>query len=486
MERVLNGLQPKRVFEIFEDLTQIPHGSGNVKEISDYCYQFAKNLGLQTRQDETYNVVIVKEASKGYPSDKTVMLQGHMDMVCEKNQDNPINMDTDPLNIGIDGDFIHANGTTLGADNGVAVAYALAILEDDTLEHPRLEIVLTTEEETGMDGARELDVSDLKATYLINLDSELEGEILTSCAGGNKTTVRLPIQRERMEGLEIEILVRGLQGGHSGAEIHTGKANSNLLLGRILNELSDLSIGIVSIEGGMKDNAIPREAQATVLIPKEQLEQVEKIVKNVEREVKKEYEVTDPNISFSVVTKGETKKDVMTKESGKRCISYLLLVINGIQGMSFEIENLVESSLNLGVMTTSKQEVAFVHAIRSSKLTKKTYMKKQVEMLGNLLGGTVEFRSDYPAWEYRRDSKLRELCVDKYEELTGNKATIQAIHAGLECGILSEKMPQLDMVAIGPNMYGIHTPDEKLSIASTKRVYEYLLLVLKDFYQYIK
>ena len=486
MKRVLEGLQPKRVFEIFEDLTRIPHGSGNVKQISDYCVDFAKNLGLQVRQDEFLNVVIIKEASKGYPSEKTVMLQGHIDMVCEKNQDNPIDMEKEPLNIGIDGDWIHANGTTLGGDDGVAVAYALAILEDHTLEHPRLEVVLTTDEETGMDGAMGLDVSDLKAEYMINVDSEREGEILTSCAGGNKTKTHLPIQREDMEGEVVELTVRGLRGGHSGDQIHTGRGNSNLLLGRALYELLPLGIRLVSLEGGLKDNAIPREAQAELVISKNQVEAAKEIVERVCKEVKAELSVTDKDVMIALHMKESGSRAVMTKESTERTIGYLFHVINGIQTMSFEIENLVESSLNLGVMRTTEDEVTYTHAIRSSKATLKALLTKKVCDLATVFGGVTETKGDYPAWEYKKDSTLRALFIDKYEELTGKKPEVCAIHAGLECGLFSEKMPSLDMVSIGPDMSGIHTPEERLHISSTKRVYEYLLLVLKDFYQYCK
>ena len=486
MKRVLEGLAPARVFEIFEDLTQIPHGSGNLQKISDYCVNFAKNLGLQVRQDEFLNVVIVKEASKGYPSDETVMMQGHIDMVCEKNQDNPIDMEKEPLNIGIDGDWIHANGTTLGGDDGIAVAYALAILEDDTLEHPRLEVVLTTDEETGMDGAMGLDVSDLKANYMINVDSEREGEILTSCAGGNKTKAYLPIQREAVCGEVVELTVRGLKGGHSGDQIHTGRANSNLLLGRVLYELLPLDIRLVSLEGGLKDNAIPREAQAELIISKEKLEQANQIVETVCKEARAEFSMTDPDVTIAMFVKESGEKMGMTKDSTKRSILYLFHVINGIQTMSFEIPNLVESSLNLGVMRTSNEEVTYTHAIRSSKVTLKTLITKKVVDLAKLLGGEAETRGDYPAWEYKKDSTLRTLFVDKYEELTGKQPEVCAIHAGLECGLFAEKMPYLDMVSIGPDMQGIHTPEERLSISSTKRVYEYLLLVLKDFYKYCK
>lgn len=484
MKRVLEGLAPARVFEIFEDLTQIPHGSGNVKQISDYCVNFAKNLGLQVRQDEFLNVIIVKEASAGYPSDKTVMIQGHIDMVCEKNQDNPINMETDPLKIGIDGDWIHANGTTLGGDDGIAVAYALAILEDNTLEHPRLEVVLTTDEETGMDGALGLDVSDLKAEYMINVDSEREGEILTSCAGGNKSKTHLPIQRASVKGEVMEIAIRGLKGGHSGDQIHTGRANSNIALGRILYSLLPMDIRIVSMEGGLKDNAIPREAQAEIVVDASKADELKATVETVTKELQAEFAVTEPELSVIVSKKGIDEKEAMDAESTNRSVRYLFHVINGIQTMSFEIENLVESSLNLGVMRTLENEVTYTHAIRSSKATLKAVITEKVADMAKLFGGSITTRGDYPAWEYKKDSKLRPLFIDKYEESTGKKPEVCAIHAGLECGLLSEKMPYLDIVSIGPDMQGIHTPEERLNISSTKRVYEYLLLTLKDFYKY--
>lgn len=486
MKRVLEGLAPARVFEIFEDLTQIPHGSGNLQQISDYCVNFAKNLGLQVRQDELLNVVIVKEASFGYPSDKTVMIQGHIDMVCEKNQDNPIDMEREPLNIGVDGDWIHANGTTLGGDDGIAVAYALAILEDQSLEHPRLEVVLTTDEETGMDGALGLDVSDLKAEYMINVDSEREGEILTSCAGGNKSKAHLPVKRENMTGMVAELTIRGLKGGHSGDQIHTGRANSNILLGRVLYELLPLSVRVMSMEGGLKDNAIPREAQAEIVLPKENMIKAKEIVEKVAKEIQAEFAVTDPDVLIVLTEKEEGTRQAFDEDSTNRVVRYLFHVINGIQTMSFEIPNLVESSLNLGVLRTTEDEVTCTHAIRSSKVTLKGLITKKVEDLAQLFGGTVTIRGDYPAWEFKKDSALRTLFVDKYEELTGKKPEVCAIHAGLECGLFSEKMPYLDIVSIGPDMQGIHTPDERLNISSTKRVYEYLLLVLKEFYNYCK
>ena len=486
MKRVLEGLAPKRVFEIFEDLTQIPHGSGNLQQISDYCVNFAKNLGLQVRQDEYLNVVIVKEASLGYPSDKTVMMQGHIDMVCEKNQDNPINMETDPLQIGIDGDWIHANGTTLGGDDGIAVAYALAILEDDSLEHPRLEVVLTTDEETGMDGAMGLDVSDLKADYMINVDSEREGEILTSCAGGNKSKTHLPIQKEAVSGQVVEIAVRGLKGGHSGDQIHTGRANSNLVLGRVLYHLLPLNMQVISMEGGLKDNAIPRESQATIVLSKERVEEARQIVETITKELQEEFSVTDSDLAITMETKGQEEVMALDFDSTSRAVRYLFHVINGIQTMSFEIENLVESSLNLGVMRTLEDAITYTHAIRSSKATLKAHITEKVVDMAKLFGGAVTTRGDYPAWEYKKDSKLRELFVDQYEQLTGKKPEVCAIHAGLECGLFAEKMPHLDMVSIGPDMQGIHTPEERLNISSTKRVYEYLVLTLKEFYKYCK
>ncbi|HCO28677.1 MAG TPA: aminoacyl-histidine dipeptidase, partial [Lachnospiraceae bacterium] len=294
-------------------------------------------------------------------------------------------------------DWIHANGTTLGGDDGIAVAYALAILEDNTLEHPRLEVVLTTDEETGMDGAMGLDVSDLKAEYMINVDSEREGEILTSCAGGNKSKTHLPIQRASVKGEVMEIAIRGLKGGHSGDQIHTGRANSNIVLGRILYSLLPMDIRIVSMEGGLKDNAIPREAQAEIVVDASKVDELKATVETVTKELQAEFAVTEPELSVIVSKKGIDEKEAMDAESTNRSVRYLFHVINGIQTMSFEIENLVESSLNLGVMRTLENEVTYTHAIRSSKATLKAVITEKVADMAKLFGGSITTRGDYPA-----------------------------------------------------------------------------------------
>lgn len=486
MERVLKELQPASVFSYFEDLTRIPHGSYNCKAVSDYVVAFAKKHNLSVVQDEFYNVVITKEKSEGYPSDETVMLQGHLDMVCEKNSDNPIDMTKDPLNIGIDGDWIHANGTTLGGDDGIAVAYCMAILADDTIVHPRLEVVLTTEEETGMEGATGLNTDNLKARYMINVDSEDEGFILTSCAGGNKSTVHLPIVRKIRKGIVAELLVDGCFGGHSGAEINKGRANANIVLGRVLHELVKLGLHIITMDGGQKDNAIPREARAVLLFDKADAEEATKLVASIEKDIRNEYKSSDSGIKVTLTIGDTEEREVLTRASSDNAIGFLFHSMNGIQTMSFEIDNLVESSLNLGIMETRNDEIIYSYAIRSSKASLKEVITEKMRSMAAIFDGTMTVVGSYPAWEYRADSRLQELAKDKYKELTGKSPEIYAIHAGVECGLFAEKMGQMDMISIGPDMKDIHTPKEKLSISSTQRTWEYLLLILKDFGAYCK
>lgn len=486
MERILKNLEPSAVFSYFEDLTRIPHGSGNVEAISNYCVNFAKEHGLSYVQDDLYNVVIIKEASAGYPSNESLMIQGHIDMVCEKNSDNPIDMTKDPLSLAIDGDWIHANGTTLGGDDGIAVAYALAILADKEAVHPRLEVILTTDEETGMDGAAGLDTSALKAKYMINIDSEEEGFILTGCAGGNKTITRLPIQFEPVTGSVCSIKISGLQGGHSGVEIDKGRGNATIILGRVLHALKSFHISLVSLTGGLKDNAIPRESEAKLVIDSSKIEEISAVIKKVETDIKNEYLVTDPNLCITFTKEEEKTIDAFTKESTQKAAAFLFQVIDGIQSMSFDIAGMVESSLNLGIMKTEESQMIFSFAIRSSKKSRKALLTEKVGSLIELLGGSYNVLGDYPEWEYKPDSPLRQLSIDKYIEITGKSPEICAIHAGLECGLFAEKIKGLDMVSIGPDMMGIHTPKERLNISSTSRTYTYILAILKDFGTYCK
>lgn len=482
MNNVLEGLEPSSVFSYFEEISNIPRGSGNEKEISDYLVKFAQDRKLEVIQDDALNVIIKKTATKGYENAPTVILQGHMDIVCEKNFDTEHNFLQDPIKLLVDGDFISADGTTLGGDNGIAVAYCLALLNSQEIEHPAIEALFTTDEEVGMNGAIALDASNLEGRYLINLDSEEEGEFLVSCAGGLKVAIDLPIDFVESEGSLIKIMVKGLKGGHSGGEIDKNRANSNKLLGRILHELNkQVDTHVVEMWGGSKDNAIPREAYANVIVNKDDISKLEDIVNNMEKIVQKEYKTSDSGIVFVVTKEDETiKKNTFSKNSLNELIYLLMNVPNGIQSMSADIEGLVESSLNLGVITTSETSVELILSVRSSIGSLKQLIREQLELFANKCGAKFVVNGQYPEWEYRKESKLRDIFIKTYENMYSKKPLIKAIHAGLECGVFDEKIESLDMISIGPNMFDVHTPDEKLSISSTKRTWEFLLNVLKN------
>lgn len=481
MSEVLKGLEPERVFHYFEEICGIPHGSGNEKAISDYCVAFAKSHDLWVRQDEANNVVIRKPASAGYENAPVVMLQGHMDMVCEKNSDVDFDFEKEGLRLRVDGDFVSADGTTLGGDDGIAVAFALAILEDDSLEHPELEVVITTDEEVGMKGASVLDVSDLKASCLLNLDNESEGQILTSCAGGMKSRASLPVRFVGWEGVGAELKISGLKGGHSGAEIHCGRANANRLLGRFLFELNkELNVGVCEVSGGMKDNAIPREAQATIVLRPEDVARAKEIRDKFAADIQDEFGVSDSRIRIELKIESEKEEEfkIFHPADMERILFMFVQSPNGIQTMSMELPGLVESSLNMGIVRTEGEEVSFCWAVRSSKKSLKFYISDQLAYMTEFLGGTYSYDGEYPHWSYRSHSPIRETVAATYKELFGKDANIEAIHAGLECGLISEKMPDLDIVAMGPDIFDIHTPDEHLSIASVQRTYRLIRTIL--------
>lgn len=476
---VLGHLQPKKVLHFFEELCSIPHGSGNTKAISDYCVRFAESRGLQHWQDEADNVVIVKEASIGYENAPSVILQGHIDMVCEKTADCPLDMTKDGLILKTDGAWIWADGTTLGGDNGIAVAMALAILDDAALAHPRLEVVLTSDEEIGMLGAVALDMSRLQSRLMLNLDSEAEGVLTVSCAGGVMACCHVPVEREQTEGVLCHIAIEGLCGGHSGAEIHKGRANANMLMGRLLYGLSkEMALRLVEIRGGQADNAIASSCLAEVLVPAEEEERVKTLTETYARVFEAEYQVADPGlrVTFSCNT---ANLPAMTMAATARVTSALMLLPNGVQNMSIDIPGLVQTSLNLGILKSNEYEVVAKFAVRSAVSSEKAMLCNRIDCLASLLGGYTEYVGDYPGWEYKRDSKLRELIADVYTAQTGKEAVIEAIHAGLECGIFAGRLPGLDCVSLGPDLVDIHTPRERLSVASTERTWNLVCEVLR-------
>lgn len=474
---VLKGLSPERVFYYFEQIARIPHGSGNTKAVSDYICAAGKELGLECRQDELNNVILIKEASAGYENAPAVMLQGHMDMVCEKESGVEHDFTKDPLNLRTEGDEIFAEGTTLGGDDGIAVAYMLALLEDKKLSHPRLECVITVDEETGMEGAEGIDLSGLEAKYLLNLDSEEEGIFLASCAGGLRFNLDLPVKRERCEGNCVCIRIDGLTGGHSGGEIHKGRANANVLLGRLLNSLAEtVEFRLVSLEGGTKDNAITRSAKAVLKTRSDR--QIIQKVKDLAETYRREYALTDPQMEITAEAFME-EAEAMDRESQKKVLFALLEAPYGVQAMSNDVEGLVESSLNLGIMNTAENSWHISYSIRSSVESRKEWLKQKLTHLADFLGASHSETGDYPGWEFVRESGLRNLMCQVFEEMYGKKPQVEAIHAGLECGLLLNKRPGMYAVSIGPDMKDIHTPQERLSISSTARVYDFLKKVLE-------
>ena len=474
---VLDQLEPKNVFRFIDQMCAIPHGSYNTKAVSDWCVAFAKERGLEHYQDEMNNVILIKEASAGYEEAQPVILQGHLDMVCEKAPGCEKDMAREGLDLAVEGDYIYAEGTTLGGDDGIAVAMALAALDDESLPHPRLEVILTTEEEVGMDGAMALDVSPIRGRKLLNLDSEAEGVFTVSCAGGSMAACGLPVARAPFGGDILRVRVAGLTGGHSGAEIHKGRANANMLLGRLLRAMAaETELRLVSADGGLKDNAIPVAAEAVVAA--EDGRKAKAAAERMAACFQTEYRRSDPMLTVTA-EEAAAAWQPMDASSTERTVCLLACAPNGVQTMSQDIHGLVQTSLNLGILKTGENAVTASFCIRSSVDSEKEMLKDRLACLLAQLGGGVSFSGEYPGWAYRPDSPLRELMTEVYREQYGREPKVEAIHAGLECGLLAGKLPGLDCVSIGPDLLDIHTPREKMSISSVQRVWAFVCEVLK-------
>jgi dipeptidase D len=479
MNQTLEQLDYKGIFKYFSEISKIPRGSGNEQAVSDYLVSFAKEHKLEYTQDAAYNVIMIKEATPGYEQEPAIVLQGHMDMVCEKLKASTHDFLKDEIKLIVEGDFLHADGTTLGGDNGAAVAYILAMLSDDSLKHPRLEAIITTDEEMGLNGAKALDLSHLQGKFLINLDSEEEDCVLTSCAGGMRCNCTLPIQRVEASGKRIKLSLGGMQGGHSGSDIIKNRANAPKLLGRLLFELRETNdFSLIHMQGGFKDNVIPREAQAELLLTGgEQEKEYKNISDNIAKLMKgyqQEFSASEPQLKFELEDLGEGTFQVLHPLSFEKMLFMLVNMPNGVQVMSSHIPGLVESSLNLGIFQTEEDHVMFVDAIRSSIYNYKHYMSNQLNYMISFLGGEFSEYAEYPGWEYKPTSLLREHYKRIYRECTGKDMRVEAIHAGLECGILSEKLPGIDAISIGPDMFDVHTVEERLSLSSAIRVYQLL------------
>lgn len=479
---VLTELEPKSVFHFFEEICQIPHGSGNCQAISDYLVTFAKERNLQWQQDEMHNVIIIKEATSGYENEEPYVIQGHMDMVAVKKADCDINLEKDSLRLKVDGDRIYAEGTTLGGDDGIAVAFALAIMDAAELKHPRIEAIFTTEEEVGMEGASALDSSICRGRRLLNLDSEEEGILLTSCAGGCRAHVEIPFTREKKSGVVYKIQLDKMFGGHSGTEIDKEHGNAIKLLGRTIYMLQKESpVYLVESFGGGKDNAIPRDAFATIMVDENDTKTVEKAFEQVKDAFHSEYATKEPEMTFTMVqTDAKAEKNVVSAKATTDISKYLMAIPNGIMHMSVDIEGLVETSLNVGIMELKDNIFTTDSAIRSSVETAKQEVKDQMAVIAEAFGGEISYHGEYPGWQYNPDSKLRKNMLRIYKEMFGKEAEVQALHAGLECGILCEKLPGLDCVSFGPDIFDIHTTEEQLSISSTKRMWDYVVRILAE------
>lgn len=481
--RALVNVEPDEVFQYFEEISNIPRGSGDERRISDYLVSFAKEHKLEVIQDKALNVIIKKPGTKGYEESPGVVIQGHMDMVCEKRPDVTHDFLTDPIQLKIVEDMIYADGTTLGADDGIAVAMGLAVLASNTLEHPPVELVVTTSEETGMDGAHVLDPKNVSGKTLINIDSEEEGILTVSCAGGCNAKINIPIIWESADSSRAAytINISGLKGGHSGVEIHTGRANANKLMARLLKTVSSkMELNLCSVNGGSKHNAIARDAQAVVFVNKDNVLELKEQVSGLEEIFRDEFKAADPDIKVELKPVENTPQQIMSKDTKENIIQFMYLIPNGIQSMSMDIEGLVESSLNLGVVETKEDGVELISSIRSSVGSIKDNIYNTVAAIASLTNGKVTAESDYPEWKYNPDSKVRQIFMDLYEKLFGKKPLISAIHAGLECAIFDKKFEgNLDMISVGPTMFGVHTAEEHLSIPSTQRTWKFLTEALK-------
>lgn len=476
-----NLLQPSIVFDCFAEVNKIPRPSKKEEKMIAFLKAFGEGLGLPTKVDETGNVCISKPATPGYENSKTVILQSHMDMVCEKNKDKDFDFENDAIETYVDGEWLKANGTTLGADDGIGVAMQMAILKSNDIEHGPIECVFTRDEETGLTGAMGMKSDFMTGDYLINLDSEDEGQIFVSCAGGVRTTATYPFPTEDMpEGyFTFRVGVKGLTGGHSGDDINKKRGNANKILVRFLNqEMQKMDLRVVDIQSGGLHNAIPREGYAICAVPMNMKEQVRVDLNVFTAEVEEELAVTEKGILLSLDS-CEPAAKVMEKQAMRKMLLSLHAVYNGVFAMSQDIDWLVETSTNLASIHVEGDKVVVTTSQRSSIGSACQHMASVVRAAFELGGAEVLTNEGYPGWKLNPNSEIVKIAKESYVELFGKEPKILAIHAGLECGLFSEKYPKLDMVSFGPTLRGVHSPDEKLLIPTVQMVWDHLLDILK-------
>lgn len=483
---ILGHLEPNDVFRFFEEMCAIPHGSGNTAGMTAYLMKFAADRGLEHRSDEIGNVVIRKPATPGYEEVPGIIIQGHMDMVAVKTPDCPKDLKTDGLDLAVDGDFVYAINTSLGGDDGIAVAFGLAVLDSKDLPHPEVEVIVTVDEETGLFGAKAIDVSDIRGRRFLNIDSEDEGFFLISCAGGIRIKGELPVDMASVSGQKLTVAVKGLQGGHSGGDIHFERGNALYLLARILNKASkSVKFNLASFNGGTVENAIPREAIAEVVFESGEnmaanVAKFVEIMKAAEKDLKVEYAVRDAGLYVEVLEGTEDAYAVYSDVTTANLIHMIVVAPTGVQAMSQDVEGLVETSLNLGVAATTDTEAMVLYSVRSSVESSKYALVEKMEAIFGMVGAKLSTSGEYPGWAYKQESPLRDKMVRVYEEMFGEKPGILAIHAGLECGLFLGKQPDFDCVSFGPSIHSIHTTEERLSISSTQRMWKFLCAILAD------
>jgi len=481
--KILSGLTPEPVFRYFEEISRIPRGSGNTKAISDYLVGFAAEHGLRYVQEPCGNVIMYADATPGYENEPGIVIQGHMDMVAVKDSDCEKDMATEGLDLFTDGTLVGARGTSLGGDDGIALAYAMAVLSDPQIPHPQLDFIATIDEETGMDGAHAIDPAHIRGRRLLNLDSEEEGIFIVGCAGGATLRLHLPLSHERVSGRYYSVSVSGLQGGHSGTEIEKNRSNAILLLARVVRELKKTQqIRLVSITGGTKDNVIPPEATALVVAEAApDITAIEKQLKASLAGKEDGFKITvseaDSNSAAAGAAANEAAPEALTAASEEALLKLLALLPFGVQAMS-ALQGLVETSDNVGIIRSDGAEAEIAVSVRSLFEAEKETLCEKIIAIAELMGATVTRNSEYPGWQYRAESPVRNRSVEAYRKQYGKDPLVMTIHAGLECGLLLAKLPDLDAISMGPNIYHIHTTKERLDIASVQRTWELLLSVL--------
>ena len=481
MDYKITGYEPAKLFHYFEEISAIPRESGNEKQISDYLVAFAKDHGLWVYQDEVYNVIIKKAASAGAEDKPAVMLQGHIDMVCDKLGSVEHDFTKDGIDLVVTDGVLTANGTTLGADNGIAVALMLTVLDDDSLAHPALECVFTTDEESGLVGAETLDKSQIDARTMINLDSEEEGVATVSCAGGVVVTYTRPITREHKSGSVLTLEISGLLGGHSGADIHLERGNGNLIMARIVERLMIAGEpALVSFNGGTKDNAINRECKAELVYAEHAAaEEGAELAQGIIDAVAAELETYDPGFTCALAIADDAEVEAINEDTALAFVRAIRLAPNGVMRRNLAADGAVDVSSNIGVVATSDDEAKILLSPRSSITSLQEEFKDRLQTLADVLGFDAKFEFEYPGWSYAEHSPVRDVFLESYRELFDAELRIESIHAGLECGLFAEALDGLDAIAVGPTLKDVHTPDESMELASSERFYALLVDVLK-------